>query len=136
MPADWLVELERSLAADPDGESLATTLVVLAGFAGREIPLDLEEVRGAARRSLLLMASGGGIEQGLDLNGRAVGAFSEELDVGLRRAALLGGLEALLAEAADLPHTAEAVQALIEDQATAWRAYACAVLATELEAED
>jgi hypothetical protein len=132
MPADWLERLEASLAEDDEGEALPTAVAVLAGIAGREIPLDEDELHGAARRSLLLLASGGDVERGLDLRGPAVTAFAEELDVGLRRAALLGGLEALRAEAVGLPHVSEALRALIEDQDTAWRAYAAAILATEL----
>jgi hypothetical protein len=135
MAAEWLEDLERSLAEDAEGETLATAVAVLAGVAGREIPLDADEVHAAARRSLLLLASGGALERGLDLRGRAVTSFAEELDVGMRRAALLGGLEALREEAVGLPHVTEVVRALADDQDTAWRAYAAAVLATELEAD-
>jgi hypothetical protein len=135
MPAEWLHRLEDSLAEDVAGDALATAVAVLAGVAGREIPLGEDEVQGAARRSLLLLAAGGAVEHGLDLRGPAVTAFAEELDVGMRRAALLGGLEALREEALGLPHVSEALRALVEDQDTAWRAYAAAILATELEAD-
>jgi hypothetical protein len=127
----WLVELER-LAS---GADLATALVTVASVAGREVPLDEYEARGAARRALLVLASGGDPSRGLDLRGPAVERLSDELDAPERRSALGIGLVRLRDDAIGLRHVTEAVKALIDAPETAWRAYAAAVLAEQL-AED
>lgn len=132
MPADWLTELERSLAEDSGSENLAVAIVVLAAVAGRGVPLDEDEVRGASRRALLFLTAGGDPSRGLDLRGRAVGAISADLDDAERRAALEGGIEELREEAVGLPHVSEAIHALSKEPEIAWRAYACSLLAEEL----
>jgi hypothetical protein len=132
MPADWLVQLEGSLAADQEGENVATALVVLAAVAGREVPLDEDEVRGASRRALLLLAAGGDPERGLDLNGRAVESMADDLDEAGGLEALGRGLEEVQAEAIGLPHVSELLHALAGDEKIAWRAFACSLLAAEL----
>jgi len=124
----WLVELER-LAAEAD---LATALVTVASVAGREVPLEDEEARGAGRRALLVLAAGGDPSRGLDLNGPAVERVADELDEPARRSALAVGLVRLRDDAIGLPHVSEAVKALIDAPETAWRAYAAAVLAEQL----
>ncbi len=136
MPEPWLVELEQALADDREGEILATAVVVLAAVAGRAIELDLDELHGASRRAMLLLAAGGDPERGLDLRGRAVGALAADLDEPERRTALARGLTALRARVAGLPHVSEALHALADDPETAWLAFACALLAEELSAED
>jgi hypothetical protein len=124
----WLVELER-LTSQAD---LATALVTVASVAGRDVPLDEEELRGAGRRALLVLAAGGDPSRGLDLNGPAVERLAGELDMPQRRSALNTGLVRLRDDAIGLRHVSEAVKALIDAPETAWRAYAAAVLAEQL----
>jgi hypothetical protein len=128
--ADWLYQLEAIVA---DAEA-GVAVVTVASVAGRDVPLDDDEVHGEVRRALLVLAAGGDPERGLDLNGPAVVRFAEELDTPERRDELAAGLERLAAEALGHPHTSELVHALRDDPETAWRAYACAVLAEELSA--
>ena len=135
-PAPWLGDLERSLAADAGTESLAVALVVLASVAGGNVAVDEDEVHGARRRALLLLAAGGDPERGLDLNGRAVTALAEDLRTVDRQLALEQGIADLRAQAQGLPHVSEAVHALVEAPDVAWRAYACSLLAEALGGED
>jgi hypothetical protein len=132
-PAAWLSELERSLARDPGTENLALALVVLASVAGARVAIDEDEAHAASRRALLLLAAGGDPERGLDLHGRAVGALAEDLRTVDRQLALEQGVQALRAQAAGLAHVSEAVHALIDAPDVAWRAYACSLLAEELD---
>ena len=101
----------------------AETLVTLAWLAGRGIQLDEDELRGALRRSMLLLASGGDPHRELDLDDRAVTALADELDAPRRREALAAGLRALESPEAEL---------LLAEPDLAWRAYACGLLAEEL----
>jgi hypothetical protein len=135
-PAAWLAKLEDTLAADESGEELATALVVLAAAAGRDVRVGAGELRGAARRALVLLAAGGDPERGLDLNGRAVTALAEELRTVDRQLAFEEGLRALRLEARGLAHVSEAVHALGDAPDVAWRAYAASLLAEELGGED
>lgn len=128
MNADWLDQLEGIVAETEAGVAVVT----VAAVAGRDVPLDQDEVRAEVRRALLVLAAGGDPERGLDLNGPAVATFATELDTPERREALGSGLEQLAADALGHPHTSELVHALREDPATAWRAYAAAVLAERL----
>src|SRR5436305_3533886 len=133
--APWLADLERSLAEDVD-DTLAVGVVVLASVAGAEVRVDDDERHGAVRRALLLLAAGGDPSRGLDLNGRAVSALAADLDEPERREALLSALERLQGDAQGLPHVCEALHALAEAPEVAWRAYACSLLAQELDDED
>lgn len=103
----------------------AEELVTLAWRAGREVRLDEDELRGALRRSMLLLASGGDPNRGLDLDGRAVTALADELDTPERRETLLAGLRSL---AAETPRA----ETLLADPELAWQAFACGLLAAEL----
>jgi hypothetical protein len=103
----------------------AEELVALAWLAGREVPLDEDELRGAVRRSMLLLASGGDPQRGLDLEGRAVTALADELETPERRAALLAGLHSLEREAPN-------AELLLAEPELAWHAFACGLLAEEL----
>ena len=106
----------------------AEELVTLALLAGREVPLDEDELRGALRRSLLLLAAGGDPNRGLELDGRAVTALADELDTPERREALLAGLRLLVPDA-------PAAATLLGDPALAWQAFACGLLAEELASD-
>ena len=132
MVADWLRSLETALAAGGEDE-LAAAIVSLAYAAGSEIELPEGERRGAGRRGLLLLATGGDPARGLDLDGRAVRAVASDLERPERVAALRDGLDELAAQARALPHVAELVRALRDDPDTAWRAFAASVLAEDLD---
>jgi hypothetical protein len=92
-----------------------------------------DELNPALRRAMLLLAAGGDPHRELELEGRAVSALAAELDRPERRAEVSRGLEALRAEAAGLPNVSRALAELLLDAGLAWRAYACALLADELE---
>jgi hypothetical protein len=130
--APWLRELERSLAGDTGTENLAVGLIVLATMAGADVQIDPDDVRGAARRALFLLAAGGDPERGLDLDGRAVSALAEELRTVDRQLELERGLLELRLQVQGLPHTSEAVHGLIDAPDVAWRAYAAGLLADQL----
>jgi hypothetical protein len=132
-PAAWLLNLERSLAEGEGTEALATGVVVLATVAGRDVPVDEEEARGAARRALLLLSTGGDPDRGLDLHGRAVTAMADDLRTVDRQLALEEGLRQLRVQAEGLPHVSEALHGLVDAPDVAWRAYAAGVLAQALE---
>ena len=131
MREDWLDQLEALLA----GTDEATAVVTVASVAGRELEVDPDELRGAGRRALLVLAAGGDPSRGLDLDGPAVIGVASELDVPERREALEDGLFRLLEDATGLPHVSEAVRGLLAARELAWRAYACSLLAEELAAE-
>jgi hypothetical protein len=131
--APWLVNLERSLAEGEGTEALATGVVVLATVAGRDVHVEEDEARGAARRALLLLSTGGDPDRGLDLHGRAVTAMADDLRTVDRQIALEDGLRQLRVQAEGLPHVSEALHGLTEAPDVAWRAYAAGVLAQALE---
>lgn len=134
-PTPWLVNLERSLAEGEGTEALATGVVVLATVAGRDVHLEEDEARGAARRALLLLSTGGDPDRGLDLHGRAVTAMADDLRTVDRQIALEEGLRQLRVQAEGLPHVSEALHGLTEAPDVAWRAYAAGVLAQALGEE-
>jgi len=105
----------------------------LALLAGRELVIEPSELDPALRRAMLLLAAGGDPHRQLELDGRAVGALAAELDRPERRATVSRGLEALHAEAPGLPQVSRALEELLLDATLAWRAYACALLADELD---
>jgi hypothetical protein len=131
----WLESLERSLAEDEGTEALANGLVVLATVASRDVHVDADEARGAARRALLLLSAGGDPDRGLDLHGRAVSAIADDLRTVDRQIALEKGLKQMRVQAEGFPHVSEALHGLLDAPDVAWRAYAASLLAEELGAE-
>jgi hypothetical protein len=132
----WLTRLEESLAADDGTESLALSLILIASVAGDPIAIEEGERRAATRRALLLLAAGGDPGQGLDLHGRAVTALATDLRTSDRQLTLEGGILELRQAATGLPHVSEAVNGLVAAPDVAWRAYAAALLAEELGADE
>jgi hypothetical protein len=110
-------------------------VVTLAAVAGSAIEVDDEKRRSAGRRALFVLAAGGDPHRGLDLRGPAVSELAAELDDPRRRTTLAAGLGRLRSDVAGLPHLSEALQALLADPETAWRAYACSILAEQLAAD-
>jgi hypothetical protein len=104
----------------------------LALLAGRDLEIGEAELNPARRRALLLLAAAGDPHTGLVLDGRAVVALAAELDRPDRRSEVRRGLSELAREPAG-PHVTAALRELLAQKETAWRAYACALLAEELD---
>jgi hypothetical protein len=119
--------VERRLDAGERGE------VLLAFVAGREVELPEDELRPARRRAMLVLAAGGDPHRELEIDSRAVLVLARDLDSHERRQALREGLVALRAEAGDLEQVSRVLDELEADANVAWRAFACALLAEELE---
>jgi hypothetical protein len=93
------------------------------------VPLEDEERNAALRRALFVFAAGGPLNRDPALEDPAVVELAGDLDSTERRAALAAAIERLDAD----PDALERLR----DSETAWRAYACALLAAALgEDED
>jgi hypothetical protein len=132
--SDWLAQLENRLAEGAE-EALAEALISLAFAAAGDLDIPDDERRAAGRRALVMLAAGGSPVRGLDLDGRAVTALAIELETPERLETLDAGLQLLRGQAGGLPHVSEALRGLAEAPDVAWRAYAAAVLAEELDLE-
>jgi hypothetical protein len=121
----WLEQVEATAEGDD-------ALAVLAWLAGAELAIPEEELTGALRRGVLLLAAGGDPHRALVLDGRAVVAVADDLETPERRDALDHGVAALQAEAEGLPGVAAALERLRSDQQLAWRSYAAGMLGEEL----
>jgi hypothetical protein len=119
--------VERRLEAGERGEAL------LAFVAGREVELPEDELRSARRRAMLVLAAGGDPHREPELDSRAVLVLARDLDSSERRQALREGLVALRAEAVGLEQVSRVLDELEADADVAWRAFACSLLAEELE---
>ncbi len=97
--------------------------------------IDEDELRGAVRRAMLLLAAGGDPHRALDLDGRAVTALAVDLDSPGRRAALNEGLASLRSSADGLRDVSAALVRLLGDDDLAWRALAAGLLGAELAAD-
>ena len=118
--------VEARLQAGEPGEAL------LALIAGTEVDIPEDELRGACRRALLVLAAGGDPHREPALDSRAVQVLAQDLDAPERRAALTRGLAALREHAADLQLVSAEVDRLASDSELAWLAFALALLADEL----
>lgn len=125
----WLEQVEATAEGDD-------ALAVLAWLAGAEVQIDEDELRGAVRRSLLLLAAGGDPHRTLELDGRAVVALAVELDRPERRDELERGLVGLRTESDGLSAVGMALDGLLGDPDLAWRAYAAGLIGEELAEED
>jgi len=108
---------------------------MLAYVAGQDVELEADELAGARRRAMLLLAAGGDPHRALELDCRAVTALADDVDTPSRRAQLAHGLEELRPEMSGLPRLAAALVRLLGNADLAWRAYAAALLAEELAAD-
>jgi hypothetical protein len=120
----FLAQLEERLA-EGDQVEVEVSLVLLAG---RALDLDEDELNGARRRAVQLLAAGGDPRRDLDPDGRAVKALAEDLDSPTRRAALAAGLASLRPTVAGLTHVSARLERLEADDALAWRWFACTLL--------
>jgi len=127
-----LDHLEPALReATPDAAAAMLALVALD-----QVRFDADELAGAVRRALLVLASGGDLRRELSLDDRAVTGLAADIDDPGRRIELEAALRVLRARTDELPAAAAALDALLDDQERAWRALATAVLAGELTQDD
>ena len=91
------------------------------------MPLEDAERNAALRRALFVFAAGGPLNRDPGLDDPAVIELAGDIDSPERRAALAGAVERLEADPKALER--------LRDPETAWRAYACGLLADAL-AED
>jgi hypothetical protein len=92
------------------------------------VPLEDDERNGALRRALFVFAAGGPLNRDPGLDDPAVIELAGDIDATERRAALATAIERLDA--------APEVLERLRDSDTAWRAYACSLLAEALGEED
>ena len=123
-----LEELEPALREWGDAQACA----MLALVARERVSLPEDELRAALRRALLVLAAGGDPHRELELDGRGVTSFADDLDAPERRGELGASLRALREQADGLPRASFLLDALLEDAELAWRSLAVALLAEEL----
>ena len=121
---DVLARLDTGELGDP--------LPVVAYLAGQAVELDEDELNGARRRALLLVAAGGDPHRELDVDGRAVKALATDLYSEERRDELARGLDAIVLRVRELSAAREAAIFLAGDVDLAWRLFALALLAEEI----
>jgi hypothetical protein len=115
-----------------DAGELGDPLPVLAYLAGQAVELDEEELNGARRRALLLVAAGGDPHRELDVDDRAVRALAADLYTEERREQLARAIDALVLRVRELPTAREGAIFLAADIDFAFRLFALALLAEEL----
>ena len=111
---------------------LGDPLPVLAYIAGQAVEIDEDELNGARRRALLLVAAGGDPHRELDVDDRAVKAVAADLYTDERREQLARSIDALVLRVRDLPTAREAALFLAGDVDLAWRLFGFGLLAEEL----
>jgi hypothetical protein len=127
----FLQQLEERLSGGEQVEAEVSLMLL----AGQSVPLDEDELRGALRRSVELLAAGGDPRRELDPDGRAVSALAEDIDQPERRAALAQGLASLQPLVAGLPELTRRLDSLAADERLSWRWFSCTLLAEELVKE-
>ena len=115
-----------------DAGELGDPLPVLAYVAGQTIELDDEELNGARRRALLLVAAGGDPHRELEVDDRAVKALAADLYNDERRDQLGRSIDALVLRVRELAAAREAALFLAGDVDLAWRLFSLGLLAEEL----
>src|SRR2546421_11973053 len=120
------------LLARVDLGELGDPLPVLAYIAGQAVEIGDEELNGARRRALLLVAAGGDPHRELDVDDRAVKAVAADLYTEGRREQLARSIDALVLRVRDLQTAREAALFLAGDVDLAWRLFSFGLLAEEL----
>jgi len=115
-----------------DAGELGDPLPVLAFVAGQAVELDDEELNGARRRALLLVAAGGDPHRELEVDDRSVKALAADLYTDDRREQLGRSIDALVLRVRELPVAREAALFLAADIDLAWRLFSLGLLAEEL----
>lgn len=129
MQRSRLEDLEAAGYASDSGE----LLVALVWFCLPELPIPDDELNGARRRAMFVLAAGGDPHRDLDLNSVAAERLASELDTPERRKALHTALSGLPVEG--LPAVSEGVSELLGEPDAAWRCLGLALLADELTDE-
>ena len=124
----FLQQLEERLS---EGEAVEAEVSLML-LAGQSVQVDEDELRGATRRSVEILAAGGDPRRELDPDGRAVTALADDLDEPGRRAALADGMASVRQLVEGLPQLTGRLDALAGDTSLAWRWFACTLLAEEL----
>ena len=124
-----LEELERS-GLEPRSSEL---LVVLCWLVREEVAIDEQELNGARRRAMFVLAAGGDPHRDVGLESVAAERLAGELDTPERRAQLATALGELPTD--DLPRVTAAAGSLRADSELAWRSFALSLLADELAEE-
>jgi hypothetical protein len=115
-----------------DAGELGDPLPVLSYIAGQDVEIGEEELNGARRRALLLVAAGGNPHRDLELDDRAVKALAADLYSPDRRGQLGRSIDALVLRVRDLASAREALLFLAADVELAWRLFCLGLLAEEL----
>jgi hypothetical protein len=115
-----------------DAGELGDPLPVLAYLAGEAVEIPDEELNGARRRAVLLVAAGGDPHRELGVDDRAVRSLAADLFNDERRAQLGTGIDAVVLLVRELPTAREAALFLAADVDLAWRLFALGLLAEEL----
>jgi hypothetical protein len=115
-----------------DAGELGDPLPVLAYIAGQSVEIDDEDLNGARRRALLLVAAGGDPHRELDVDDRAVKALAADLYTDERRRQLGRSIDALVLRVREREAAREAALFLAGDVELAWRLFSLALLAEEL----
>jgi hypothetical protein len=127
----FLQQLEGRLSGGEPVEAEVSLMLL----AGQGVAVDEDELRGATRRSIEILAVGGDPRRELDPEGRAVTALADDLDDPGRRAALAEGIASVRGLVDGLPLLTGRLDALAGDESLAWRWFACTLLAEELVEE-
>ena len=125
---DALDELLRRV----DAGELGDPLPVLAYIAGQSVEIDDQDLNGARRRALLLVAAGGDPHRELGVDDRAVKALAADLYTDERRGQLGRSIDALVLRVRERRAAREAALFLAGDIELAWRLFSLALLAEEL----
>jgi hypothetical protein len=115
-----------------DAGELGDPLPVLAYVAGQSVEIADEDLNGARRRALLLVAAGGDPHRDLDIDDRAVKALATDLYTDERREQLGRSIDALALRVRERPVAREAALFLAADVDLAWRLFSLSLLAEEL----
>lgn len=108
---------------------------MLAWLVSSELDIPEDELNGARRRAMFVLAAGGDPTRELDLSSVAASRLADELETPERRAALASAFDGLAREAEGLPAVEAALDLLSSDADLAWRSLALALLADELAGE-
>ena len=115
-----------------DAGELGDPLPILAYLAGQSVEIANEDLNGARRRALLLVAAGGDPHRELEVDDRAVKALAADLYTDDRREQLGRSIDALVLRVRERPVAREAALFLAGDVDLAWRLFSLSLLAEEL----
>ena len=104
--------------------------VAIAWLVKDEVGFDDDQLNGARRRAMFVLAAGGDPHRDLGLDSVAAERLAAELDSPERRNALDAALAAL--DTSGLPRVGDVVATLRADPERAWRTLSLALLADEI----